>query len=46
MPSRISYPTGVCMQLLADWIQNAYMSVTAATAMVAEEKTAISQDGR
>ncbi len=35
MPSRISYPTGVCIQLLADKIQNAESSVPPATASAA-----------
>ena len=33
MPSRISYPAGVCIQLLAERIQNADISVPAATAI-------------
>src|ERR1700752_436327 len=35
MPSRISYPAGVCIQLLADRIQNADISVPIATATAA-----------
>jgi hypothetical protein len=33
MPSRISYPTGVCIQLLAERIQNADIRVPPATAI-------------
>jgi hypothetical protein len=33
MPSRISYPAGVCIQLLADNIQNAESAVPIATAI-------------
>ena len=31
MPSRISWPAGVCIQLLADRIQNAEVAVPTAT---------------
>ncbi len=31
MPSRISWPAGVCIQLLADRIQNADIAVPTAT---------------
>ena len=31
MPSRISWPAGVCIQLLADRIQNAEIAVPTAT---------------
>jgi hypothetical protein len=31
MPSRISWPIGVCIQLLADRIQNAEIAVPVAT---------------
>ncbi len=33
MPSRISWPAGVCIQLLAERIQNAEIAVPTATAM-------------